>query len=122
MPLPLSPVRRVGELTVISGQIGRGSDGTVSESIREQTRAAIDSLSSLLDQEGLGLADVFKTTVFVTDMGDSTVVNDEYGKAFSQPFPSRSMVEVSRLPVESAAVEIEAWAANRSQRAEEEAR
>jgi enamine deaminase RidA (YjgF/YER057c/UK114 family) len=49
---------------------------------------------------------VVKSTVFVTDMSNYDAVNEVYAEYMSEPFPARSAVEVSDLPVDIG-VEIE---------------
>lgn len=110
MSLPLSAVRRAGPFVVVSGQIGRDSNESLPASPQDQTRVVIANVARHLETQGLGLADVIKTTVFLTSMDDSAVMNEEYRDSFPDPFPARSTVEVSRLPVDAAVVEIEAWA------------
>ncbi|MER6138714.1 RidA family protein [Streptomyces sparsogenes] len=108
--IPLSPTRRVGGLVVVSGQIGRAAGALAGPGVREQTEQALHNLATALATEGLTLADVVKTTVFLTDMRDYQQFNDAYRRFFTAPFPARSVVAVVRLPVEGACVEIEALA------------
>ena len=65
---------------------------------------------ALLESQGLTAANVVKTTVFITDMGNFAAVNEVYKKYFTAHCPARSCVEVSKLPL-GAQVEIEAIAA-----------
>jgi 2-iminobutanoate/2-iminopropanoate deaminase len=74
-----------------------------------QTRQAIKNLSAVLEAAGLTLADVVKTTVFLTDMADFTKMNDVYAENFFPPYPARSTIAVKALPRECS-VEIEAVA------------
>jgi len=110
MAFPLSPVRQAGPFVIVSGQVGRDEDGTFPSSAAEQTRVVIASITRHLASHGLTLADVVKTTVFLTSMDDVTAVNEVYRTAFPEPFPARSMVGASALPVPEGVVEIEAWA------------
>ena len=59
---------------------------------------------------GLGLANVVKTTVFLTDLADFAAVNDAYARAFSASFPARSCVQAAAIP-KGARLEVEAIAA-----------
>jgi len=74
-----------------------------------QLRQALANLAALLAGEGASLADVVKTTVFLTDMADYQVMNEIYVEAFGDHRPARSAVAVAALPL-GAAVEVEAWA------------
>jgi len=66
----------------------------------------LDNISGLLKSEGLSLADVVKTTIFLTDLGNFQIVNEIYGSYFNNQPPARSTVQISALP-KGARVEIE---------------
>ena len=100
---------RAGEWLVCSGQVGMQDGRLVSGGIRDQARQALANLRALLETQGASMADVVKTTVFLTDMGDFAALNEVYADAFGEHRPARSAVGVSALPL-GAAVEIEAWA------------
>lgn len=74
-----------------------------------QTRQVMENLRAILAAEGLTFADVVKTTIFLTDLGDFQRVNDAYGSYFQVDPPARSTVQVAALP-KGAKVEIEAVA------------
>jgi 2-iminobutanoate/2-iminopropanoate deaminase len=78
--------------------------------IKEQTRQSILNAQAILQEAGLALSNVFKTTVFLADMGDFAAMNEVYAQFFSEPFPARSAVAVKTLP-KGALVEIECIAA-----------
>ena len=59
------------------------------------------------------MADVVKTTVFITDINDFAAVNEVYATFFAEPFPTRSCVAVKELP-KAAKVEIELSALSKS--------
>jgi 2-iminobutanoate/2-iminopropanoate deaminase len=111
---PYSPVRRVGDWVVTSGQIGLRTDdsgaaalvpgGTVAE-----LRRALQNLAEVLAIEGATLSDVVKTTLFLVDMGDFAVVNEVWVEFFTEDRPTRSAVAVAALPL-GARAEVEAWA------------
>jgi 2-iminobutanoate/2-iminopropanoate deaminase len=75
--------------------------------VATQTRRVLANLAAVLEAAGGGLHSVVKTTVFLTDLGDFTAMNEVYAEAFGENRPARSTVEVSRLP-RGVAVEIEA--------------
>ena len=56
---------------------------------------------------GLGLEDIVKITIFLTDLGNFAKVNEVMINNFVEPFPARATVEVSGLPL-GVNVEIEA--------------
>ena len=78
--------------------------------IKEQTRQSILNAQAILQESGLTLSHVVKTTVFLADMGDFAAMNEVYAEFFTPPFPARSAVAVKTLP-KGALVEIECIAA-----------
>ncbi|MGO3836732.1 MAG: Rid family detoxifying hydrolase [Vagococcus sp.] len=79
------------------------------ETILDQTHQSLKNIGFILEAAGLTMNDIVKTTIFVQDISDFNVVNEVYGTYFDTPYPSRSTIEVARLP-KDAKVEIEAIA------------
>ena len=107
---PYSQAVRAGSLVFCAGQVPLDpkSGQIVSEDIQEQTRRVLDSVTAILKAEGLTLANVVKTTVFLRDMKDFEPMNEVYRSFFPENPPARSCV---RAEVAIAAdVEIEAIA------------
>ncbi|HVN63108.1 MAG TPA: RidA family protein [Candidatus Binataceae bacterium] len=102
-------------LVFCSGQIGLdpATGAIVEGGIETQTRRALESLRAVLGEAGLGFGDVLKTTIFMVDLADFTIVNRVYGEHFAPPFPARSTVQVAALP-RGAKIEIEAIAIKRT--------
>ena len=99
-----------GNLIFVSGQIPLDTDGKlVSEDIQEQTRQCLRNISHILEEAGSSLDKVIKTTIYLADMDDFPRVNEAYAGFFTDPYPARSCVEVSRLPRDGK-IEIEAIA------------
>jgi 2-iminobutanoate/2-iminopropanoate deaminase len=94
---------------IVSGQLGLVDGALVPGGVTAQVAQALANLAALLAAEGAGLADVVKTTVFLTDISDYAAMNDAYIEAFGDHRPARAAVAVAGLPL-GAAVEIEAWA------------
>ena len=105
---PYTPLVRAGGWLVASGQLGLVGGALVDGDVAEQLRQAVANLADLLAGAGAGLADVVKTTVFLTDMADYATMNGAYTAAFGDHRPARSAVAVAGLPL-GALVEIEAW-------------
>jgi 2-iminobutanoate/2-iminopropanoate deaminase len=85
----------------------------VAGGIREQTARVLDNLTAVLEEAGLDMANVVKTTVFLKNMADFPAMNEVYAHYFAPEGvvpPARSTVEVARLP-KDALVEIEVIAA-----------
>ncbi len=114
-PLPknaLTPAVRAGEALYVSGQVGvdPATGAVAADDIAAQTRTTLANLRTVLEAAGLGLADVAKTTVFVTRAEDLPRMDAAYREAFGDRFPARSAVVVSALARPEMLVEIEAIA------------
>jgi 2-iminobutanoate/2-iminopropanoate deaminase len=106
---PYTPIVRAGDWLVVSGQVGLGDGGLVDGGVQAQLRQALANLGSLLEGEGASLADVTKTTVFLSSIEDYAAMNETYVDVFGDHRPARSAVAVAALPI-GALVEVEAWA------------
>lgn len=106
---PYSQAIDLGSLVFTSGQIPVAPDGSVSSDVAEQTRQCLENLKAVLEAAGSSMERVVKTTVFITDMDLFGVINEIYAKFFTQPYPSRSCVQVAKLP-KGVAIEVEAIA------------
>lgn len=96
----------VGNQIFTSGQLGMNPEtGKLEEGIEAQTHASLKNLQSILKEAGMTLDDVIKTTVYVKDLKDFSVVNEIYSSYFSD-YPARSCVQVAQLPLDGL-VEIE---------------
>lgn len=109
--LPYRPSIAAGDWVVVSGQLGL-KDGVLVEDFAGEVDQVLVNLRSQLEGHGLDLADVVKTTCFLTDLDRFETFNERYAAAFAEPRPARSAVQVARLPLD-ARVEIEAWALRR---------
>lgn len=78
--------------------------------IKEQTRQSLLNAQAILQEAGLDLKNVVKTTVLLSDIANFGPVNEVYAEMFSAPFPARSAFAVKDLP-KGALVEIECIAA-----------
>lgn len=98
-------------LVFVSGQLPIDpATGNLVNGIQEQTKQSILNAKAILEEAGLGLEKVVKTTVFLADMADFGAMNEVYSSYFTAPFPARSAVAVKTLP-KGALVEIECIAA-----------
>jgi 2-iminobutanoate/2-iminopropanoate deaminase len=108
-PPPYSPVRISGDLVVTAGQVAFDEHGVVvAGGIREQTRQALANVERRLAEAGCSLADVFKVTTFIADIGDVAAYNEIYREFFQPPYPARTTVQAG-LP-DGLLIEIEATA------------
>lgn len=117
-PKPVGPYSQAivaGDTVFTAGQIGLdpATGRLVEGGFAAQLARVITNLEAVLAAERLTLADVVKTTVFVTDLKDGPILNQVYGDRFPTPHPARSTVQVTALPA-GALVEIEAVAVRSS--------
>lgn len=107
--LPLTPAIATEQFVFVTGQVGSRPDGTYPADIAEQTRVALDKMAALLTAGGSSMADVVKTTVFITDIANFPAMNAVYATYFPHEPPARSTIGC-KLVDAGALVEIEATA------------
>lgn len=108
---PYNQAIRSGDLVFVAGQLGVAAGATelAGPGIEEQTEQVMQNLAAILEEAGSGLANLVKTTVFLTDLGDFVAMNAVYARHVGDRPPARSTVQVGALP-SGARVEIEAIA------------
>ena len=108
---PYSQAVWAGDLLFCAGQIplDPAIGQVVPGGVVEQTVRVLENLRAVLVSQGLDLANIVKTTVFVADLNHFTALNEVYARYFTGDFPARSTVQVARLP-KDVLVEIEAVA------------
>ena len=111
---PYSQAIEANGLVFVSGQIplDPATGAFVPGGVEVQAEQSLKNLKAVLEAAGCSLADVVKTTVFLTNMGDFAAVNEVYARFFTAECPARSAVQVGALP-KGALVEIEAIAAKK---------
>jgi len=112
-PRPVGPYSQAlwaGEFLFISGQIGiEPRTGVLAEGLGAQFRQILKNLGAILDAASLRPEDIIKTVIYLTDISAFGEVNDLYAEFFREPYPARSVVEVTALP-KGTLVELEAIA------------
>lgn len=108
---PYSQAVKAGNFLFISGQlpINPATKILVKSEITAQTHQSLDNVKAIVEAAGMGLANLVKVSVFLTDIKDLTAMNSVYETYFQGTFPARVTVEVTRLPAD-ALIEIEAIA------------
>lgn len=108
---PYSQAIRIGSFIYTSGQISLDAETMemVTGSIEIETEKVLQNLQAILIEDGLDLNHVIKTTVYLTDLGDFSKMNQIYESFFADNKPARACVQVAALP-KGAKVEIDAIA------------
>ena len=102
-PAPIGPYSQAvmaGNFLFASGQVAINPEsGELNVgNIEEETHQVMRNLKAVLLEAGLSFDHVVKTTIFLTDMGTFSQVNEVYGQYFTADFPARETVQVSVLP------------------------
>lgn len=96
---PYSQAIEVNGMVFTSGVIPvNPATGVIPEGVEAQATQAFTNLTNLVEASGAAMSQVVKTTVFIKEMNDFGKINETYAKFFKEPYPSRSCVEVARLP------------------------
>lgn len=100
---PYSQGILAGQFLFVSGQLPiNPADGKMIDGdIAERARQVFHNISAITQSAGGSIADVVKITLFLTDMGDFQQVNEVYSQHFKSPYPARSAIQVSALPLGS---------------------
>ena len=99
----------VDRTVYLSGQIPLDPESMeiVTGDTRAQVEQVLANLKAVAAAAGGSLGDIAKLTVYLTDLGDFTTVNEVMAEHFEEPYPARAAVEVAALP-RGARVEIDA--------------
>ncbi len=104
-PLAIGPYSQAiqwGDVVFISGQIplipatGELNNAT----FEDETNQVFDNLEAICNEIGGTLNNILKLTIFLTDLSKFDTVNKIMESRFSEPFPARATVEISKLPKE----------------------
>ncbi len=108
---PYSQAVQMGPFLFCSGQIpiDPKTNEVFTGDIKTQTEMVMKNIEGVLKAADLGFANIVKTTIFITNMGDFATVNEVYAKSFTAEPPARSTVAVAALP-KGVNVEIEVLA------------
>ena len=97
---PYSQAIQWGDVVFISGQVAfiPGSAELNNNTFEDEVNQVIDNLDAICKEAGGGLDNILKLSIFLTDLSNFDAVNNLMKERFSEPFPARSTIEVSRLP------------------------
>lgn len=108
---PYSVCGKSNDLVFVSGQlpIDPATGDFAKGDIKDLTRQSLKNIKAILNEQGLDMNNVIKTTVLLADINDFAAVNEAYAEFFAEPFPARSAFAVAALP-KGSKIEIEAIA------------
>jgi 2-iminobutanoate/2-iminopropanoate deaminase len=105
---PYSQGVKIANLVYTSGQIPINfATGEIPEGIEAQTKQTLENVKAVLEAGGSCLKNAVKLLIFIKDINDFTKMNEVYSQFFTENYPARSCVEVSRIP-KNALIEIDA--------------
>ena len=100
---------RAGDLLFVSGIVAVDTEGRLvgGDDVVAQARQVFDNMGAVLAAAGCAFADVVKVTVYLTNIADRPRINPVRQEVFGDARPASTLVEVPRLAVEGAKVEVE---------------
>jgi reactive intermediate/imine deaminase len=103
---------RAGDLLFVSGCVPVDGEGRLvgGDDVVAQARQVFRNVGAVLAAAGASFADVVKVTVFLVDVDERTAVNTVRREVFGETRPASTLVEVSRLAIPGARIEVEAVA------------
>jgi reactive intermediate/imine deaminase len=115
LPEPMSHYTdavRVGEMLFLSGCVPVDDAGRLvgGDDVVAQARQVFANLGRVLAAAGAGFADVAKVTVYLIDIEDRPRINPVRQEVFGDVRPASTLIEVSRLAVAGARLEVDAIA------------
>jgi reactive intermediate/imine deaminase len=115
LPEPISHYTdavQAGEMLFVSGCVPVDAAGQLvgGDSVVAQARQVFSNLGSVLAAAGAGFGDVAKVTVYLVDIEDRPLINPVRQEVFGEARPASTLIEVSRLAVAGARLEVDAIA------------
>jgi 2-iminobutanoate/2-iminopropanoate deaminase len=103
---------RAGELLFVSGVVPVDGEGKLvgGDDVVAQAEKVFENIRAVLAAAGASPKDIVKVTVFVTDIGDRPKINPVRQRFFGETRPASTLVEVSKLAIPGAKLEVEAVA------------
>lgn len=91
---------KVGNFVFLSGQIPLVPETMeiAAGDFTARARQVFENLKAVAEEAGGSLNDAVKLTIFLTDLGNFTAVNEVMAEYCDEPYPARAAVEVSALP------------------------
>ena len=108
---PYSQAVEIDGFIYVSGQlpIDEETGAFAGEHIAAQAKQSLENTKYILEEAGLEMKHIVKTTILLNNIEDFATVNEIYAQYFEAPFPARATYEVARL-TKDALIEIESIA------------
>ncbi|MBB3123003.1 2-iminobutanoate/2-iminopropanoate deaminase [Mesoflavibacter sabulilitoris] len=103
-PAPIGPYNQAvlnGNTLYTSGQIAFNPETNelVLDDIKTETKQVMENLKAVLEAAEMTFENVIKTSIFISDMNNFSLINEVYGSYFNEDTaPARETVEVANLP------------------------
>jgi 2-iminobutanoate/2-iminopropanoate deaminase len=103
---------RAGDLLFVSGVVPVDEEGNLvgGDDVAAQARRVFANMGRVLEAAGAAFTDVVKVTVYLTDVDDRPLINPVRQAVFGETRPASTLVEVPRLAIPGAKIEVEAVA------------
>jgi 2-iminobutanoate/2-iminopropanoate deaminase len=100
---------RAGDLLFVSGIVGVDANGDLvgGDDVVAQARQVFENIGAILAAASCAFGDVVKVTIYLTDVDDRPKINPVRQTVFGETRPASTLVEVPRLAVDGAKIEIE---------------
>ena len=108
---PYSPGAKGGRMVFTAGQVAWNEKGVImgQGDVRLQTQQTLKNVISVLEEGGATIEDVLKCNVYLANIEDFQIMNEEFARVFRNNPPARTTIE-ARLAAPTMLVEIEAIA------------
>ena len=108
---PYSPGAKGGRMIFTAGQVAWNEKGDVTGQgdVRLQTQQTLKNVISVLEEGGATIEDVLKCNVYLANIEDFQIMNEEFARVFRNNPPARTTIE-AKLAEPTMLVEIEAIA------------
>jgi len=102
-PKPIGPYSQAvmrGNALFVSGQVAFiPSTGELdTSSIENETKQVMENIKTIVEEAGMKMSDIVKSSIFLINMNDFARMNEVYAKYFPTNPPARETVQVSALP------------------------
>ncbi len=110
LPVPFSKAVRAGGFLFLSGVLAMNAEtGLVEGNIQDQTKFVLERIAAVLEECGASMSNVVRTTVWLADLNEFALFNEEYARHFQGALPSRSTVQAILYKEARVEIEVQAW-------------